>query len=202
MNGEKKKTGITFNKKNKQVKVKQIHLSLWFIIITTGVVLSYAWWNIMTAIGGQGAPVVGTRYEGDLDPKLTQAELDPVIEKIKGVSEVEDASGNLLSATVRFHVDVKDGMNTKQVEAKLKEVWKVITEELPVETYFTNAENKKMYDIEVDCYTYKPNKDKKAGDDWVYLKALKNGASKKYRIDYLTTPKDKELVKQIVRNTE
>lgn len=191
-------------KKVKKFKIHQPHIMLWFAIILIILPILYVGSTVMTAISEQGQPVEGSRFsEGDLDPKIEDSDIQALIEDMKGIENVEDVSGNLLSSTLRVQLDVADNLNENQVKDITKKAWEVVKKNLPVDTYFTNHDDVKMYDIEVDVYNFiVDDTPEHSQDKQVYIKAVKNAGAKKCHFDYMTKPKDAKLVKEIVRTTE
>ncbi len=184
----------------KRIKVHQPHWMLWLALIVMALPIGYIGNQIITAQMGQGQPVEGERYTGDLDPKIEQSQIDTVVSELKGIDGVEDVSANLISATLRVHIDVKDDMNEESVKKTLGASWGLLKETLPEETYFTNQEDVKMYDLEIDCYNFiVDDTEEHSQDKQIYIKGVKNAGAKKGHYDYMTKPKDSDLVKQIVR---
>lgn len=193
----------TPQEKKKKIKIRQPHLMLWFALILIILPIGYVGSNILTAIHEQSQPVEGNRFEDDLDKKIEQGDIDKIINDLKGIEHVEDVTGNLLSATLRIHVDVDDNLNFKQTKAVAEKAWSKLQETLPLDEYFKNHDDIKMYDLEVDTYNFVvDDTEEHSQDKQIYMKAVRNSGSKQGHYDYLTTPKDKELVKEIVRNEE
>lgn len=192
------------NKKVKNVKIRQPHLMFWFAVILIILPIFYVGSTVLTAIKEQGQPVEGSRFgEGDLDPKIEDQEIQELIETLQGIENVEEVSGNLKSATLRIQLDVADNLNENQVKDITGKAWTAVKEKFPVETYFTNHDDIKMYDVEVDVYNFiVDDTPEHSKDKQVYIKAVKNASAKKGHYDYMTKPKDAKLVKEIVRDTE
>ena len=67
-----------------------------------------------------------------------------------------------------------------------------------IDQYFTNREDAKMYDLEIDVYNYIVD-DSHPAEGQIYIKTTKTGAATDRVTDVMTTAKDPELVAQIKR---
>ena len=90
-----------------------------------------------------------------------------------------------------------DNISTDDVaSAAINSAYSVINEQLPIDTYFTNKDGSKMYDLEIDSYNYLID-DTHTADGWTYLKLTKTGASDGPVTDNMTVAKDAELSNQL-----
>lgn len=136
-----------------------------------------------------GAPTFGDRFDASLDPEITEELLDQV-ETSLAYEDAESVEINLKSATLRITFNMKDDTGSDRISAVLKDAYKKVNEILPVETYFTNKESMKMYDLDIHAYNFIPQDDNTEG--WVYKELIKNAASEKAITDTLSAPRDKE----------
>lgn len=182
----------------KSQKVKQGHKLVWLTLIIIAIPCFLIGYVLITSMGQQNQPVIGNRFrQGDLDPKITQDQLNQIQSSVSEIGGVESATVNLNSATLRVHLNTADDASSEQIEAIVNEAYERINAILPIDQYFTNNENGKMYDIEVDGYNFLVD-DAHPQDSQIYIKITKTGAG--FRVtDYLTVPKDETLVSQIVR---
>ena len=90
-----------------------------------------------------------------------------------------------------------DDADRGTVEAAMTQARDIVNSILPFDTYFTNTENGKNYDIEIDSYNWIVD-DSHPQDGQIYIKVTKTGAGNRVT-DYLSQPKDQDLVNQIVR---
>ena len=170
-------------KKNK--KPKQGHKIVWFtlvIILIPGAIIGYV---LLTSLGGQNEPVVGNRFDSkDLNPAISNDQIDQVQNAVSSIGGVESVEVNLKSATLRISIDIADSSSAESCNA------------IAQETYFTNTEEAKMYDLEIDAYNFLL--DDAHPDGQVYFKVYKSGAGSTVTQN-MTEAKDPELVGQIVR---
>lgn len=187
----------TKKKKNPNAPT-QGHKLVWFTVILIAIPCLFVGYVLLTSMGGQGEPVVGNRFQkGDLDPKITEENIQSIKDSVSTIGGVEEVTVNLKSATLRVHLNLVDDIGYDTCEAALNQSYDLINGILPIDTYFTNREDGKMYDIEIDAYNYIVDENHGA-DGQVYCKLTKTGAGDRV-IDYLTSPKDQELVQQITR---
>lgn len=179
-------------------KVKQGHKLVWLTLIIIAIPCVLVGYVLITSMEQQNQPVVGNRFQkGDIDPKITQDQLDQLQASLSEIGGVEGVTVNLKSATLRVHLNVMDDASQDQINAIVDEVYNRVAAILPIETYFTNNENGKMYDLEVDGYNYLVD-EAHPQESQIYIKVTKTGAGNRVT-DYLTQPKDQDLVNQIVR---
>lgn len=137
-----------------------------------------------------GVPTVGNRFSDELDPAITDGQLDQVRETLK-YDQAQFVEVNLKSATLRITIDLADNANNDQVTSVLEDAYDKVTKILPEDTYFTNKEGVKMYDLEISAYNFIPEDDNTNG--WVYKSKLKNAANEKSHVDVLSSPKNEEV---------
>lgn len=188
-------------KKEKKVKTKpkQGHKLVWFTLIIIAVPFVIVGYVLLTSIGGQNKPVVGNRFQGsDLDPKITEESMNSIQEQASSIDGVEAATINLNSATLRLHLDMDDGYSQDQIQSAVDQSYEIINSVLPIDQYFTNREDAKMYDLEIDVYNWIVD-DSHSSDGQIYIKCTKTGAAGDKVVDVMTTPKNQDLVNQIKR---
>ena len=185
------------NRRKKRTAPKQGHKLVWFtlvIILIPFVIIGYV---ILTSMGGQDEPVVGNRFHSsDLNPSISKDQISQVQNAVSSIGSVQNVEVNLKSATLRISVDIDDGANADKSTSIAQEAYKQVTEILPADTYFTNTEDSKMYDLEIDVYNFLL--DDTHTDGQIYYKVYKTGAGE-VSTQNMTQPKDQELVNQLVR---
>lgn len=188
----------TSGKRMKRLKPKQGHKLVWFTLILIAIPIIFVLYVLLMSSFGQNKPVVGNRFNGkNLDPKITNDQIESIQGDLAGIGGVEKVDVILKSATLRVSLDVTDGADQEGVNAIVEEAYNRVTKTLPEKTYFQNKENSKMYDLEIGGYNYLVD-DAHSADGQVYIKITKTGAGVK-TTDVMSTPKDEELVNQITR---
>jgi hypothetical protein len=148
----------------------------------------------------QNAPVAGNRFTGnDISPQITNTAVSELESEMLSIEGVESASANLLSATLRVHLNMVDDASEELVNSAIEQAYEIVNTTLPIETYFTNTDDGKMYDLEIDAYNYIVDADHPA-EQQIYIVLTKTGAGNKV-VDVMTTAKDPELVSEIKRET-
>lgn len=182
-------------KKNK--KPKQGHKIVWFTLVIILIPVAIIGYVLLTSLGGQNEPVVGNRFDSkDLNPAISNDQIDQVQNAVSSIGGVESVEVNLKSATLRISIDIADSSSAESCNAIAQEAYNQVVAILPAETYFTNTEEAKMYDLEIDAYNFLL--DDAHPDGQVYFKVYKSGAGSTVTQN-MTEAKDPELVGQIVR---
>ena len=168
----------------------QGHKLVWFTVIIIMIPVVIVGYVLLTSLGGQNRPVEGSRFsKTDLDPAITKDNISSLESALGNIDNVEKVSVNLLSATLRVHIDLVDS------------AYNIVNEQLPIDTYFTNKDSSKMYDLEIDSYNYLID-DTHTADGWTYLKLTKTGASDGPVTDNMTSAKDPDLSNQLKAASE
>lgn len=175
----------------------QGHKLVWFtliIILIPVVIVSYV---LLTSMGGQNHPVEGSRFsKNDLDPKITDEQISTLQDSLKSIDNVDKVSVDLLSATLRVHLDLVDSATDDVAQTALNSAYDIVNQQLPIATYFTNTKKAKNYDLEIDSYNYLID-DTHTSDGWTFLKLTKTGASDGPITDNMTVAKDEELANEL-----
>ena len=175
----------------------QGHKLVWFTVIIIMIPVVIVGYVLLASLGGQNRPVEGSRFsKKDLDPAITDDNISTLESALSNIENVEKVSVNLLSATLRVHIDLIDSATDDVASAAINSAYSVINEQLPIDTYFTNKDASKMYDLEIDSYNYLID-DTHTADGWTYLKLTKTGASDGPVTDNMTVAKDAELSNQL-----
>lgn len=175
----------------------QGHKLVWFTVIIIMIPVVIVGYVLLASLGGQNRPVEGSRFsKKDLDPAITDDNISTLESALSNIENVEKVSVNLLSATLRVHIDLIDSATDDVASAAINSAYSVINEQLPIDTYFTNKDGSKMYDLEIDSYNYLID-DTHTVDGWTYLKLTKTGASDGPVTDNMTVAKDAELSNQL-----
>lgn len=183
----------------KNTESKQGHKLVWFTLIIIAIPVVIVAYVLLTSMGGQGEPVVGNRFNGeDLNPSITEEAMNSIQEQASGIGGVEEVTINLKSATLRVHLNMNDSYTQDQIQAASDQVYEIVAATLPIDQYFTNREDAKMYDLEIDVYNYIVD-DSHPAEGQIYIKTTKTGAATDRVTDVMTTAKDPELVAQIKR---
>ncbi len=185
-------------KKKRDIRRKQGHGLVWLTLFVILIPVVFILYVLATSAVGQDKPVPGDRFQGnDLNPKITKENVEEVQSRMSSISGVDNVTVNLKSATLRINLDMGDSMDTDAITDAVDEAYDIIDSMLPIGTYFTNHDDGKMYDLEINGYNFIPAEGQDTGGQ-VIVEITKTGAGKK-TTDVLTKPRDKDLVDEITR---
>ncbi|MDF9823761.1 ABC-type Na+ efflux pump permease subunit [Breznakia sp. PF5-3] len=171
---KKKKLKTPKNTGQKKTNKRRPNWILRFTLIVIAVPLIILAWVLMTSLETSGEPVVGNRFDNQLDPAITEKKVDELKGKFT-YAEAENVEVNLKSATLRITIDVADATTDEQITAIMNDVYAKVDETLPIATYFTNKKAVKMYDLEINVYNYIPDDTNRAG--YIYHLLTKNAGN-------------------------
>lgn len=184
----------TKTRKRRRISVAGVILVLGIAILLVPVIIFG--YLLYDATLGTGTPLFGSRFTNDLDPKITSEQLTTVETALDGLTNVESATINLKSATVRITVDTADTLiDAAGVQALSTQVYDSIIATLPIETYFTSDEVKKMYDLEISVYNLKDGKDQA---NYFYFILVKNANMETWKIQEVSKPLNPELAQELL----
>lgn len=151
---------------------------------------------LLTSMGNQNKPVEGERFsKTDLQPKISKSQLSQLEQNLTAVGGLEEVTVNLKSATLRIQLDLVDGATEEDAKDAVEQGFKIVSQLLPVDEYFTNTDDAKMYDLEIDGFNFVVE-DGQSHDGFAYVKLTKTGASSNV-IDVMSSPKNPELADQV-----
>lgn len=174
--------------KDKKNKRKPNWLLRFTLIVIAVPVLILAW-TLVTSLETSGEPVVGDRFDNQLDPAITDSQLTEVKNALQ-YPEAESVSVNLESATLRVTINTIDTATREQIEAIMNDAYNQVSNILPIETYFTNREGVKMYDLEIHVFNFIPDDTNR--DAFIYYVLTKNAAATEPSISNPSTPRNEE----------
>lgn len=149
---------------------------------------------LYTSSRDSSKPVFGSRYAGDLDPAITTEQIGQISEAVKGIEGVESGNATMTTATLRIYADVKDDADAEYAKGKADEIYTAVSGVLNPDVYFTQADGKKMYDLEIHVYNLAENRD---SDAFVYVIEEKNSAMKKPKKQVVSEPKNAKLAERL-----
>ena len=93
-----------------------------------------------------------------------------------------------------FVADIADDAGADTANAKADEIYGVITSVLDPSVYFTQADGKKMYDLEIHVYNLKDNRE---SDEFVYVIETKTSGMESPLKQTVSEPIDAELAQSL-----
>ena len=191
-------------KKEKQVKEKKQKkkLSRSAIVLIVGLIIIAIPVCIFLAILGisalqTGSPREGSRFNGDLDPAITKNNVSNLESKLSQISGTENVEVVLSEGQLRIFIDTNDNLDEGQIDSILTNAYNTVNGELPISTYFTATESKKMYDLQINVYTTAEASEIGSSNSRQYKLLHKNSMEATYGIDDLAHPKDPALAAEL-----
>ncbi len=148
---------------------------------------------LLSAALNTGTPIFGERYTGDLDPAIEDSEIEAITETISAMDDVESVNITLISGQLRVNVNVSDDLTSDEIAEMIETLYEAVIEELPIETYFTSTDDRKMYDLAINVYNYIDADD----DGMIYYILTKNAMMEEYEIQLVSEPVDEELASEL-----
>lgn len=144
-----------------------------------------------------GSPREGSRFEGDLEPAISEEQVAAVETKLNALSSIESIEVILKEGQLRIFIDTADTLSEEQIDSLLTSAYNAVNSELPISTYFTATESKKMYDLQINIYTTAEASPLGDENGRQYKLLHKNSAEETYGIDDLAHPKDPALAAEL-----
>jgi len=153
---------------------------------------------ILSAARDTGRPVIGERYKGDHDPAITKSDLERVESSVKSVSGVESTMVNLATGTLRVYADISDSATADNAKSTAQEIYSSVTSILDPNTYFSQNNGKKMYDLEVHVFNQNSSEDA----DFVYVIETFTSSMEQPVVQLVSEPIDAELAENLRQAVE
>jgi len=141
-----------------------------FLLIAPFAVLG---WILYSSSQDSGSPVLGNRYEGDLNPAITTENMEQVKSAVAALPGVESAEVTMPTATLRVYADIADDADSVAAYETAIQMYDAVTAILNPDVYFSQHDDMKMYDLELHV-TNHPEEDNP--DNYVYVVAVKNSS--------------------------
>ena len=190
---KKKKTKAKSNTKTSN-KGKILY---WIAAIVILIPLLLLGWIYLNAKESSGKPTVGSRFDNSLNPPITEEMLNEVKDTVK-YDNADNIEINLISATLRVNIDTADNASSNDIKNIMNDAYKKVDSIIPIDTYFTNNDSDKMYDLEVHVYNYIPDEEHSA-DDQIYMIKTKTAAAKKPNVSTPSSPKNKTVANELLK---
>lgn len=186
----KKRSNVRMSKANKSILIGLLIVSLPFIILVV---------ILLSAASNTGKPLLGQRFLNDLDPAITKSNISDVEKVIKAEKDVDKVTIELVTATMRVYVNIKDTATEEEAKAMASTVYKNLDSILSIDKYFTSQDGKKMYDLEIHVFNLSKKMD---GDNFVYVIQNKNAMMKEPHLQLVSKPLNEELAQQLRDDVE
>jgi hypothetical protein len=142
--------------KQKRVKKKDSLGPNWFFWISLVLLLipvAYFGWLLYKASEQTTTPIVGTRITDEITDVAGSEQLTQIKSQAFALEGVEGADVDLIVETLRIKLNVDNNYTAEQMTALNESVYQIVDSILPVDTYFTQHDGYKQYDLEIYSYT-------------------------------------------------
>lgn len=153
-------------------------------------------WILFSSSMNTHTPVIGNRYEGDLDPAITKTQLEQVKTAATAVEGVKDVDIEMATATLRVYANVAPESTAETETATADAIYKAVSGILDPTVYFTKTDTKKMYDMEIHVYN-EAERTNQEGDNFVYVIETKTSSMSAPAAQVVSTAKDPTLAQQL-----
>ena len=182
-------------KKAKKVKVKKDRLGFnwffWLSFIVLMVPVCFFLYLLYSAAQETHTPIVGERINTEIIHMIDEDQKSAVESRLKQLDGVEGCAVNLIVETMRIELDVRDDMTSEEMNDLVLQAYEAVNEILPVETYFTQQEDYKQYDLEIYAY------DDMKLDEFRLILINKNSKMDTYLVQTLSDPKNAEIAAEL-----
>ena len=164
-------------------------LGLLIILIPLGVfgsVLLHSWIT-------NNNPVIGDRFANDLDPAITNDNMNSIKSQISSISGVEKVDIVMTTSQMRVNIDTADNLSQEQISNIAQDAYQKVNGVTPVATYFTSTNEKKMYDLAINVYNYIKEDD----ETMIYVLHTKNSKMEKPETQVVSEPVNAELAYEL-----
>lgn len=181
-------------KKKKKLSASALVLIIACVIIAIPIIVFLV--IIISASLKNGTPVLGNRFDNDLNPSISDANKSAIIRDVETISGVENCEIVMTSAQLRVNVDVKDNLTDKEIEEITLQAYDAVSNTLPINTYFKMSnDGERMYDLSINAYNYIPSSNEDA--NWISYVLTKNSKMDTYEIQNVAAPVNPELASEL-----
>ena len=169
-------------------------LLFWVCLILLAAPFVVLGWILLSSQMDNNTPVLGSRYEGDLDPAITKSQLQEVTTAIANIDDIESSDVQLATATLRVYINARDNADEETVKAKASKAYEVVSGILDPNVYFTQQDGKKMYDLEIHVSNLLERGD---NPNFIYVIETKTSSMKEPKAQVVSKPRNAELAQQL-----
>ena len=174
-----------------KIKVKKKpHIVLGLVIVVLLIPLAILAAILLSSLEDSSQPVVGKRYQNELEPAITQENIDALQNSLT-FDGVESIQVNFKTARVAILLNMSDEITAEGISSVIQQAYAKVNEVLPIETYFTNREENdsiiKMYDLQIDAYNVI------SGDNQIHYVLTKTGSQEAPLLQLVSSPKNEEV---------
>ena len=185
-----KKTTTTKTKKAKKERLG-FNWFFWLTVILIMIPVGYFVKLLHDASLEGNVPVVGDRLKHNLQFVISDEQLDSIRSSVGSMGNVEKYEVNLIVDTLRVTVDASDDLTSDQLKEMTKNIYSIIDETAPVDTYFVQHDDYKQYDMEINAFT---NLD---AETPIIVSLYRNSNMENYVVQDLTSPVNQKIADRL-----
>jgi hypothetical protein len=180
----------------KSYRSRRTIAAFWICLVLVLLPFAILGWVLFSAARDTHTPVLGNRYEGDLDPAITSSQIEEIDTNVAAADGVESEFSNLATGTLRVYAKIADDATADTATATAQNIYTIVSQTLDPTVYFAQADGKKMYDLEIHVYNYSADQDSTA-DTFVYVIGTKTSSMTDPLYETVSTAKSPELAAQL-----
>ena len=180
--------------KNRKHGLKLVHIVFTVCLILILAPAIYFGWMLASTYMDSHSPVLGNRYENDLNPAITKDQLKQVDEAVGKLDGVTGHSVHLATGTLRVYVDVAEDSTAEVVQDVTGRAYEAVVAILDPNVYFSQGNDMKMYDLEIHTSNMKDGRDK---DNFIYGIFTKTSAMSAPQYQLVSSPKNAEVAQSL-----
>ncbi|MBQ6560263.1 MAG: hypothetical protein IJL85_05485 [Erysipelotrichaceae bacterium] len=187
-------------KTKKRKEKKRLSKSALILIIGT-IIIAIPVIAFLTILGVSalqtGSPREGSRFDADLDPAITSDAVTSLKADLESIGSFDSVEVVLSEGQLRIFIDTKDNLSEDEIDSIVTSAYNKVNSALPINTYFTATDSKKMYDLQINVYTKAEASPIGTADSRQYKLLHKNSMEETYSIDDMAHPKDPALAAEL-----
>ena len=182
-------TKKTTAKKEKKEKKERLGFN-WFFWLSLILILIPVGYFVKLLHDAQlegNVPVLGKRLENNIVDKISDSQVESIRSAVAMIEGAEKTETNLIVDTLRISVDTNDELTVDQMKTISTDIYNIINENAPVDTYFTQHDGYKQYDL--DIYVFN-NLDL---ENPIIVSLHRNSNMEEYKLQVLTDPVNSKI---------
>ena len=180
--------------KNRKPRLKLVHIVFTVCLILILAPAIYFGWMLASTYMDSHSPVLGNRYENDLNPAITKDQLKQVDEAVGKLDGVTGHSVHLATGTLRVYVDVAEDSTAEVVQDVTGRAYEAVVAILDPNVYFSQGNDMKMYDLEIHTSNIP---DGREAEYFVYGVYTKTSAMSAPLYQLVSYPKNPEIAQAL-----
>ena len=184
-------------RKGKKKKIDKASLIILVTVIVLGIPAIIVGYELISAQLGTHSPVIGERFDNDLNPKIDKDQLESVKSAVSSIDGVDNATVECATSTLRIYLDCSDSSDDATIKDAVNQAYGKVTSTLDVGTYFTLQGETKMYDIEIHAYNNIDYSKEGSSNQYIYYILNKSSSMEEPYVQLVSQPLNPELAQSL-----